>query len=74
LIIDPVLAYSTLLGGDFDDSGNSIAVDRAGNAGITGFTCSDNFPVSATAFPEIGQRRQRPLQFNRRPAVLWTCS
>ena len=50
LIIDPVLSYSTLLGGDFDDSGNAIAIDSAGDAYITGFTCSDNFPVSATAF------------------------
>mgnify|MGYP003694154037 CR=1 FL=1 len=32
LIIDPVLAYSTLVGGSGSDSGISIAVDAFGNA------------------------------------------
>lgn len=45
LIIDPVLAYSTYLGGDQPDSGAGIAIDTAGNAYITGWTVSANFPV-----------------------------
>ncbi len=45
LIIDPVLAYSTYLGGsDFDDS-TAVAVDASGNAYVTGETPSTNFPT-----------------------------
>jgi beta-propeller repeat-containing protein len=49
LVIDPALAYSTYLGGNFADQGLGIAVDGAGNAYITGITTSANFPV-ANAF------------------------
>lgn len=37
-------AYSSLLGGDHDDEGTGIAVDILGNAYVTGFTKSANFP------------------------------
>jgi len=37
--------YSTYIGGYNDDSGQGIAVDASGNAFITGYTISDNFPV-----------------------------
>ena len=43
------LVYSTYLGGDGFDSGNGIAVDSAGNAFITGFATSSNFPTTADA-------------------------
>jgi hypothetical protein len=46
LIIDPVIAYSTYLGGSGDDEGNGIAVDREGNAYVTGYTLSADFPVA----------------------------
>jgi Bacterial Ig-like domain (group 3)/Beta-propeller repeat len=39
------LVYSTYLGGNGDDSGNSIAVDSASNAYVTGYTDSTNFPT-----------------------------
>ncbi len=39
------LVYSTYLGGTTDDSVNSIAIDSAGNAFITGNTDSIDFPV-----------------------------
>src|SRR3989442_13284671 len=38
LIIDPVLFWSTYLGGSGGDYGNGIAVDAPGNAYVTGFT------------------------------------
>src|SRR5438128_1033575 len=50
LIIDPVLVYSTLLGGSNDDRGFGIAVDAAGNAYVTGGTGSSDFPTTAGAF------------------------
>ncbi|HEY6187686.1 MAG TPA: carboxypeptidase regulatory-like domain-containing protein [Pyrinomonadaceae bacterium] len=50
LVIDPVLVYSTYLGGTFGDSAYGIAVDAAGNAYITGTTYSTNFPITAGAF------------------------
>lgn len=44
------LVYATYLGGTSDDGGNGIALDAAGNAYVTGYTSSANFPVSADAF------------------------
>ena len=46
LVIDPVLSYSTYLGGTGGDTGNSIAVDSAGNAYILGTTLSANFTTA----------------------------
>ncbi|MFB3894967.1 MAG: beta strand repeat-containing protein [bacterium] len=39
------LIYSTYLGGNKHDEGFGIAVDGSGNAYITGFTSSENFPT-----------------------------
>jgi hypothetical protein len=47
LIIDPVLSYSTYLGGTQDDGGNSIAVDSAGSAYVAGTTFSADFPTAS---------------------------
>ncbi|HEV2799546.1 MAG TPA: SBBP repeat-containing protein [Pyrinomonadaceae bacterium] len=49
LVIDPVIAYSTYLGGSGTDEGRDIAVDAAGNAYVCGETDSANFPT-ANAF------------------------
>jgi len=46
LFIDPVLTYSTYLGGSSGESGYGVAADGAGNTYVTGFTQSANFPVA----------------------------
>jgi hypothetical protein len=43
------LVYSTYLGGEAADAGYGIAVDAAGNAYVTGFTGSTNFPCTTNA-------------------------
>jgi len=53
LVIDPVLAYSTYLGGSLYESGAGIAVDSAGNAYVTGTTSSLDFPVANAIQPYI---------------------
>lgn len=40
------LVYSTYLGGKGGDGGTGIAVDASGNAFVTGFTSSTNFPTA----------------------------
>ena len=50
LVIDPVLSYSTLLGGGNVDTAEAIALDHDKNAYITGNTTSDNFPVTSNAY------------------------
>jgi hypothetical protein len=45
LIIDPVLDYSTYLGGSSEDVVKSVATDSAGNVYLTGYTYSADFPT-----------------------------
>ncbi len=46
LIVDPVVQYSTFLGGTTSDSAAGIFVDTNGNAYVTGTTSSSDFPVT----------------------------
>src|SRR5215207_1926106 len=50
LIIDPVLVYSTYLGGNGFDQGYAIAVDSFGSAYVTGKTAAADFPTTPEAF------------------------
>src|SRR5262249_6057415 len=58
LTIDPVLVYSTYLGGSFpasgtfgsSDAGNAIAVDKAGHAYRAGETTAVHFPGTAGVY------------------------
>ncbi|OGL45400.1 MAG: hypothetical protein A2161_18570 [Candidatus Schekmanbacteria bacterium RBG_13_48_7] len=44
------LIYSTFIGGNDVDQGNSIDIDSAGNAYITGYLRSTNFPTTPSCF------------------------
>ncbi|MFB3894914.1 MAG: SBBP repeat-containing protein [bacterium] len=48
------LIYSTYLGGNLSDEGNSIAIDSVGHVFITGNTYSSNFPVTTGAYDTTG--------------------
>jgi Calx-beta domain/Bacterial Ig-like domain (group 3)/MBG domain/Beta-propeller repeat len=45
LVIDPVLTYSTYLGGSASDLGGGIAVDSDGQVVVAGFAGSSDFPL-----------------------------
>jgi len=44
LVIDPVLVYSSLLGGSYTDAALAIAVDATGAVYLAGYTSSSDFP------------------------------
>lgn len=50
LVIDPSIAYSSLLSGGQADAATGIAVDGRGSAYVTGSTLSADYPVTAGAF------------------------
>jgi hypothetical protein len=50
LVIDPVIRYSTYLGGSGDDNPIWSDIDRDGNFYVTGSTTSTDFPTTARAF------------------------
>lgn len=50
LIIDPVMDYSTYIGGNGFDQAYNIAVDAAGNAYVVGVAFTNDFPTTPGAF------------------------
>lgn len=53
LVIDPVLVFSTFLGGSVGDVANAIAADASGNVYIAGATQSPDFPVTTGALQSV---------------------
>ncbi len=45
LIIDPVIEYSTMLGGTANDFCRDLTIDGQGNAYVTGYVASSDFPL-----------------------------
>ena len=52
-LIGSDLVYSTFMGGNNEDFGNSIAVDAIGNVYITGRALSNNYPTTGGAYQTI---------------------
>ena len=62
LVIDPVLAYATFLGGaGFLDYATDVVVDAAGNAYVTGGTASTDFPTANPIQPIHGGPPFEPI-------------
>ena len=57
------LLYSTYLGGTNADAALAIATDAAGNAYVTGYTNSSNFPVSNGAVSAVVRRIRRTVRY-----------
>ncbi|MDP9403476.1 MAG: SBBP repeat-containing protein [Actinomycetota bacterium] len=78
LVIDPVLAYSTYLGGSGDErsegtGGPSIAVDSSGSAYVAGTTVSADFPVTSGALdPTCGSDGNCDAGLEAQPDVFVT--
>ncbi len=54
LVIDPVLLYSTYLGGSGTDQPTGIAVDSTGSVYIGGYTDSSDFPLATLGSLPVG--------------------
>lgn len=55
LVIDPVVSYATYLGGNSFEQGTAIAVDANGNAFVTGYTMSTDFPTVSAYDRSLGK-------------------
>jgi hypothetical protein len=63
LVLDPVLNYSTYVGGTSNDTAAGIALDANGDAFIAGTSASTNFPTTTNGFTK------QPLATNVSPAT-----
>ena len=67
------LVYSTYLGGTGDDRGNGIAVDGSGNAYVTGYTESSNYPTTTGAYdPTYGGGDAFVAKFSPSGALIYS--
>jgi|GEM_PF-2026555 len=64
LIIDPILAYGSYLGGSGFDDGRGIAVDSVGNAYVVGMTASLNFPTTPGTIKTTNPPSTNNVQWN----------
>src|SRR5258708_3638404 len=62
------LVYSTFMGGSGYDYGHDIAVDNTGNAYVTGWTSSTNFPTRNAMQPTSGGGQYDAFVFKLNPA------
>jgi Beta-propeller repeat len=79
LVIDPVLAFATYLGGSNEEMdwlwgpAFGIAVDANGNTYVTGTTSSVNFPTTPGAYPTLaGSEDAFVTKFSPTGAVLYS--
>lgn len=66
------LLFSTYLGGSGSDTAQGVAVDRGGNAYITGGTQSPNFPVTAGAYHPLGPAPAFVTKFNSQGSIIYS--
>ena len=56
LVIDPIVSYATYVGGSSFEQATAIAVDAAGNAYVTGYTQSTDFPLVNAYDRSLGRK------------------
>ena len=54
LVIDPLLAYSSFIGGSDEDTASAVAIDADRNVYVTGLTFSGDFPTTPGALKSPG--------------------
>jgi hypothetical protein len=64
LVIDPVVVYSTLLGGFDVDEAYDVQVDGAGSLYVAGYTASGDFPTAGAVQPFGGTRDAVVVKLN----------
>ena len=64
LVIDPVLDYSTYLGGSDTDWAFGVAADSVGDAYVTGLTQSSDFPTQGSPQPLVGTENAFITEFD----------
>jgi hypothetical protein len=72
LVIDPVLSYSTYLGGTGFDSVQHVAVDSAGAAYVTGFSLNSTFPATVGDTTFGGTRDAFVAKFSPAGVFQWS--